>query len=232
MDTSDAYNFALNEMITRLNKCPVYITHDPHCECRNLSKCQKKVKCTKPTEWAMQPMQDYYQAYSEHFKKVLKHKMKYNKTKTKVELNWCFITINPKPNIKLPAFIKKLKMYLKTKIFADYLAVIEQREINTEALGKGFHAHILFKRHTPLGEGLPPTNIKRNIKQSWRNYCESNNPHILNIQFIGDDFAYDKWDYIRGVKLAEGKAEKQKGDRIWREKHNIPEYLGNNNIIQ
>lgn len=231
METTEAYDFALAETITRLKELPPYYAHDPLCFCDDPENCLKKVKCIEPTEYCIQPMRDYRQAYAENFRKLLKTKMKYPQKKTSTTLTWCFITINPKPNIELSLFIKKLNQFIKTKIFEDCLAVVEQRGLATEALGKGFHAHILFKRHTPLNEGLPPTNIKRNVKQSWKKYCEVTNPHILNIQFIGDDFAVDKYEYMMGTKTAEGKKDKQLGDVVWRQENNIPEYLGNKNII-
>ncbi len=232
MDNSQAENFALKEVEKRLRTRPVINIHDPVCECRK-HNCDKRVKAIIPTEYCIQPMKDYDIASAEVFRKILRQQIKYSlSSKTSTQLTWCFVTINPYPHIKLENFIKKFNQFIKTKIFADYLGVIEQRATLTEALGKGFHAHILFKRYTPLNEGLPPTNIKRNIRQSWKNYCELKNPHILNIQFVGDDFAYDKYDYIRGVKLAEGKADKQLGDTKWRKENNIPEFYGNNNIIQ
>lgn len=232
METTEAYDFALAETTQRLRALRPYYGHDPYCDCENPSECLKTVKMIEPTEYCLQPMRDFRQAYAENFRKLLKTKMKYSQTKTTTPLTWCFITINPKPNVELSLFMKKLNQFVKTKIFADYIAVVEQRGLATEALGKGFHAHILFKRHTPLNEGLPPTNIKRNVKQSWKRYCEVSNPHILNIQFVGDDFAVDKYEYIMGTKTAEGKKDKQLGDVVWRQENNIPEYLGNKNLIK
>jgi len=231
MEDNPAYDFALAETIRRLKECRTYSTHDPSCDCDNPKTCIRKAKCLEPTEWCLQPLQDYKTAYTENFKKVLKNKMiSKNEKATKYE-DWCFLTINPYPHIKLENFTKKLTQFLKTKMFADHIAVLEQREVKTEALGKGFHAHILFKRITPLNEGRPPTQIRRNMKQSWKNYCDTTNSDILNIQFIGDDFAYDKYEYIMGTKTAPGKKEKQDGDKLWRKQNNLPEYLGNKNIM-
>lgn len=147
-----------------------------------------------------------------------------------VPLTFCFVTINPHSHIELDDFVDKIKKCTRSLLFADFLAAIEQRGTTPDTLGKGFHAHILFRRHFPLAEGKPPTQIKRDLKTSFRKYCETHNNNILNIQFIGSEFAADKKSYILGDKDL-GKKEKTIGDKKWRALHNIPDTLGNLNII-
>ena len=123
MEATEAYDFALAETITRLKQITPYYAHDPLCQCYNPENCLNRVKCLEPTEYCIQPMRDYQQAYAENFRKLLKQKMKYPQKKTSTSLTWCFITINPKPNIELTLFIKKLNQFIKTKIFEEYSLV-------------------------------------------------------------------------------------------------------------
>lgn len=231
MDFTDAETFALNEMIKRLKELPIQTSHSPHCFCKDEITCPLRCKFVKPTEWCLEPVRSFKTAATEFTKTILKQKMKYNNKKKELP-TYIFVTINPKPTIELERFKNKIKTFVTSTIFADYLAVLEQRGTTSEALGKGFHAHILFKRHTPLSEGLPPTNIKQKINRSFKNFCIVS-PHTINIQFITPDFAQDKYDYIIGKnKINDGKLEKQDGDDEWRKQNKIPDYLGNKNILQ
>jgi len=215
------------ELNRRLNDCRTYSCHDPMphpCP----PNCTKTVICREPTWYAIEPLKLYEEVKNQEFKKSLRTHL--NK-KVSVKLDYLYLTINPKPSIKFKDFQKKIQRTLQSKLFADHLAVYEQRGTPEKDLGRGFHAHILFKRHTPLNEGLPPTNLKRNLKDSYKNICDTSNPEIFNIQFIGQDFARDKKEYILGVKTAEGKAEKQTGDSQWRLDNSIEPYYGNSQIV-
>ncbi len=217
------------ELRTRLLACRTYFDHDP-CPhvCPGTPHCTNRVKMVEPTEFAVAPLQLYADFKNQEFKNSLKLATKKSKT---CKLEYCYLTINPKPEITFINFKKKIFQLLNTKVFADHLAVFEQRGTLENDLGKGFHSHILFKRHTPLNEGLPPSNIKRNLKQSFSAICDVNNPKIFNIQFIGEEFACDKHEYIIGHKTGEGKDLKQTGDAQWRKINNIEPYYGNHQIV-
>ncbi len=190
-------------------------------------------------QWAIDTVKDAERAVELHrqneYKKYLKKSFSNLTLKGNSKtppLTFCFVTINPQPDIELDDFIDKIKKCTRSLLFADYLAVLEQRGSEKEnTLGKGFHAHILFRRHFPLAEGKPPTQIRRDLKQSFKKYCNTNNPQLLNIQFIGSEFAVDKKLYILGIKNDDEKIEKTHGDKKWRALHNIPDTLGNLNII-
>ena len=139
-----------------------------------------------------------------------------------------FITINPRPDVKLPMFRKKLEKLVNRKMFLKYLYVLEQRGSTETEVGKGFHAHILAKRCL----SYKPSWVEKNIKNTCKGLCDVNNAKLLNIQKIGEEFARDKKQYIMGQnKTGEGKNSKQEIDILWRKITGIPEYLGETNII-
>ena len=144
-----------------------------------------------------------------------------------------FLTINPAPKITFPDFKKKLLSFLKKNIFADYCGVIEQRGNSPETLGKGFHSHILFKRRTSQDtpKGLPPTNIKRNLKDIWKNYTDVENDSIFNIQFVPHSWAQDKLEYLLSTKKGKGKKEKQDYDLLFRRENDLPSHYGNPDLL-
>lgn len=162
--------------------------------------------------------------YEENNKKLLKEKL--------AEKNcnqYIWITINPKPEIKLEDFIKTIKKICLKTCFTEHLAVLEQRGDTLETLGKGFHAHILFKRNLNYKPTKCITNLKNSLKKVVGNV---NNQHQFNYKIIGTEFAKDKKKYIIGQnKTGDNKDVKQEHDLIWREKENIEEYLGNLNIV-
>ena len=236
MNNQEAEELSLGEMCRRLNTLPVRRVHDPLCECRRSTNCHKTVESVTPTEYCLQPMKDFEIASSEIFRKMLKEKIKYNSAKKKAPKTWCFVTVSAKPSVTLEQFKKKFLQFLKTKLFADYLGVLEQKGTLDNKLGTGIHCHILFKRHTPLAKGLPPTNIDRNVRDAWKNLCDSSNKSICNIQFVDETFALDKIDYMLGLKTGTAKDGtpkeiKQKADIVWRQQNGISDYYGNKNIM-
>lgn len=232
MNTILAEEYALDEVMHRLKQLPVFYDHDPLCECNTPNSCPKRCKMVRPTEHAIQPYKDYQIALADatktHIKKLLKSKL----SVTTEPLEYVFVTVNPKPSVTLPDFVTKFEKFISTKIFSKVCAVIEQRgkPPPDPKFGTGYHCHILFKRHTPLTKGLPPTNFKQKIRQSWKNFCEASNDKILNIQVIHHTYALDKLEYMLGIKTKPGKEAKQRGDKQWRPIHNIPEFYGDDAI--
>jgi len=228
MSTDLAYSMTADN----LRALPVRWIHNPYCfDCTIPSQCLNKCKAIEPTEAALFPLRALAQAKTENCKKILKNALiAENKTDTKQ--NYLYLTINPKPDYPLSDFIKKIRKTLESKLFTDSLAVIEQRGTDTKSIGTGYHAHILFKRITPLNEGLPPSNIKRNLQDSYKKVCLVKNPQIMNFQFITLEYAEDKLEYMLGKKTGKGKDLKQKYDIPFRAQNDIPEYLGNPDILK
>lgn len=141
------------------------------------------------------------------------------KEKTAQEHNngYLFITINPKENIKLDHFLKKVLKFIHRNFCDEASAVIEQRGVNIEELGKGFHAHIALKRNL----NYRPSDIIKGAKNTFKDCCDTTKNTLLNIKIHGKDFHKDKLEYINGIKTGEGKSEKQIMDRQFREKYNI-----------
>ncbi len=135
---------------------------------------------------------------------------------------YCFITINPNKDVDLNTFREKIDKFVKRNMFQSYRYVLEQRGATTDEAGKGFHAHILLKRNLDY----KPSKIVVNTKNSFKGITNVDNPAILNIQTIGEDFAKDKDEYMNGVKTGEGKDEKQAIDIVWRKDNNIESVYG------
>lgn len=60
---------------------------------------------------------------------------------------YCFITINPKPDVSLDTFKKQVEKAVNRNMFVQVRYVYEQRGTNMDEAGKGFHTHILAKRN-------------------------------------------------------------------------------------
>ena len=135
---------------------------------------------------------------------------------------YCFITINPSPTTTLTQLQEKVEKFVKRNMFEKYRYVYEQRSPTEENVGHGFHAHILLKRNL----NYKPSKISLNTKNTFKGITQVDNPQILNIQHIGEDFAKDKDEYMNGVKTGEGKEAKQAIDKIFRQKNNLESVYG------
>lgn len=141
-----------------------------------------------------------------------------------------FITINPKPGVKLEDFTKVCHKISKKTCFNKVLYVFEQRgTIEGCDIGKGFHCHLLIERNL----NYKPTKCITNIKSSLKKFVGNvNNQHQLNCQVIGKEFANDKKNYILGKnKTGDGKDAKQDADIKWRFDRNISPFYGCEKII-
>jgi len=156
------------------------------------------------------------------YEKSLKTKVRENLAEEHNNL-YCFITINPRDNVKLEDFIAKVEKLVTRNMFKEYIYVFEQRGAKVDESGKGFHSHILLLRNTDY----KPYKIKENSKNTFKSICDVNNPNILNIQFVGKDFAKDKQDYITACKTGEGKDVKQEIDIVWRKQKQLKDFYGN-----
>lgn len=235
----DINAIAFSATADNLRALPVRIEHDPYCfSCDDPKSCPRKCPMIMPTESAMYPLRALRQVKEEDFKTRLKSALKAPLIQ-ELKDEWLFLTVNAYDSITVEDFRKKIEKTLTSKIFVSGLAVIEQRGSTDETCGNGMHAHILFKRITPLSEGLPPSNIKRNFRDSFKKYCNVKNHHILNFLFVPFDSptpddrnnAKYKYKYMVGEKSGPEKQLKQKFDKIFREKNNLPPYFGNIDIL-
>jgi hypothetical protein len=152
------------------------------------------------------------------FQSCLKTLIKHQDGKLKLKLaklhhnGWVWITVNPKPTIKLEEFKTKIEKLVHRKMFNGVEYAFEQRGISENDI-KGYHVHILAQRNL----NYKPYNLKKNIINTCKSLVtDPASNHLINIQIIGDDFAKDKEQYFKGLKTGEGKSAKQEIDKIWR----------------
>jgi hypothetical protein len=162
------------------------------------------------------------------------NKMKLKEQTAKEHNNgYLWVTINPKEDVTLADFCKRVAKISTKTCFADVLYVLEQRAAQMTSLGKGFHAHMLVKRNLKY----KPIKLIQNIKNSCKKIVGNiNADYCLNFQVVGEDYARDKKEYILGIKTGKDehgnkKSAKQQLDPIWREKENLKKYYGNKNIV-
>lgn len=134
-----------------------------------------------------------------------------------------FITVNPRDDVSFQDFDKQVRKLIKRNMFGGALAVYEQRGKTEKEIGKGFHAHILASRNL----NYKPSKVAKNSRNTFKDVCNVKASHLLNIQFIGPDFASDKQEYILGTnKTGDDKDLKQNIDKLWRSQFGIDDYLG------
>jgi len=173
------------------------------------------------------------QQLGDNYKKMLEYESSLNmiiRENTAKEHNnlYCFITINPRDNVKLEDFRAKVEKLATRNMFKGYIYVFEQRGAESKEAGKGFHSHILLTRNC----NYKPCKIKQNAQNTFKSITDVNNPHLLNIQFIGESFAKDKQEYITACKTGiasdgEKKSIHQEIDIVWRQQNNIEPFYGN-----
>lgn len=128
---------------------------------------------------------------------------------------YMLLTINPKTD-DLESLQKSVKKFIKKKTIKHYLYCYEVRKQNA-----GLHCHILLEYDDK------PYNFKRGTKNTFKNICDVNNPHILNFKFIELDHIQSKIDYLKGDKK-ESKQEGVKATILYRtEKDLLPIYESN-----
>lgn len=130
---------------------------------------------------------------------------------------YLFVTINPKPSVQLNEFKDAVKKLVGRQLFAAFAYAFEQRATAPEEAGKGFHVHILMRRNL----NYKPCKIKSNMCNTMKNICDVKDNRVFNVQWIGEEFARDKLQYITGGKTGDGKDQKQNIDVIFRQNENL-----------
>lgn len=112
----------------------------------------------------------------------------YNKYATKPP--YWFITINPRPDVMLDEFKKKIEKITKKVTVKEYFYVYEVRKQDHS----GLHCHMIVRTTDR------PYNFKRGIKNTVKSICDVENSCILNFKNIVEDVIRDKIDYMLGQK--------------------------------
>ena len=140
---------------------------------------------------------------------------------------YMFITINPKPDIKLKTFQIICERYANRKMFENYLYVLEQRGTeNAHDLGSGFHCHFLIERK----KAYKPSQVKKNTKSTFKNLV-GNNKHIDFGPVSGKSGLQNRQSYMLDKKKNPLKQLKQAGDVIWRNTNDLEPFYGNKYIL-
>lgn len=196
----------------------VMLSHlEPYTKAVELFK-QQKFRQIVSMEYQLEQLGDYMKDVK-LLEEDLKHKMKL-KTARDNNNQYAFITVNPKPEIELETFLKKLDIYVNRQICQKFIYVVEQRGETLEECGRGLHAHILVERNL----NYKPCKFIQNTKNTFKNLV-GNDKHI-HIQICGEDYKNDKIIYITGKNKDVTKSLKQDYDIIFRKNNNIPEYYG------
>ena len=131
---------------------------------------------------------------------------------------YLWLTISPKPKVKLEDFIHKLDKFAKRSMFLNYKYTLEQRGTTESTMGKGFHAHLLLERSMKY----KPSKVEKNSENTWKNITNVKNKEIWYFKWCPSEYLEDKREYMRlGGKTGDGKADKQTIDILWRKKNNI-----------
>lgn len=179
---------------------------------------RNKMKKIIGMKYELDELGDYMKDIKHH-EEDLKQRMKV-KTAKDNNNQYAFITVNPKPEIDLKDFMKKLEVYVNRQICQKYIYVIEQRGETLEECGKGLHAHLLVERNL----NYKPCKFIQNTKNTFKTLV-GNDKHI-HIQICGEDFKNDKIIYITGKNKDANKGVKQDHDIIYRKNNNISEFYG------
>lgn len=136
---------------------------------------------------------------------------------------YMFITISPKSDITVKTLYDKTNKMVKNKTIESYLYVFEQRE--KEDLNKvyGIHMHLLLKHKF--------TKYSRFLSQIRSTYGSVvgniDNPRFIDIKYCREmKDVYNMVEYMIGDKKDSDKQQKQKIDKLWRQKWGIEEYYG------
>lgn len=164
---------------------------------------------------------DYYQQQIEENPEFLTEKdsdiqLKYaiaklSDRKDQLSSTHIFLTINPKEGVILQDLISKVEKCIKKKWITEFTYSYEQRSEEEATAGHGAHCHIVINR------GTEPAKAKKELKNTFKDICNVDNPHCLNIQFRKGDGVTKAINYIKGTKADPAKQQKLKIDAIWRQ---------------
>ncbi len=134
-----------------------------------------------------------------------------------IEKPFCFLTVNPKPSIELPVFLKAVHKAINKKWITYYLMVIEQRVESEEDI-HGFHTHIIFNKGTKYCK------VVSEMKNTFKDMCDCSKEQLFNLKVMGTEEKDRKIEYTIGVKADPAKHQKQQIDIIFRQRNKLKSY--------
>ena len=139
---------------------------------------------------------------------------------------WIWMTVNPRPEIKLEEMVKVVEKYVKRTFIEKYVYVYEQRasKENNKNIGTGIHSHILIKRN--MEANISIYDIKKRTKMAFKNITDVNNNKIFHYKNMPEKYVIDKINYMTNKNLDEehkDKEQKQDMDKEWRKQNKLKE---------
>lgn len=207
---------------------PQRIIRERKLKCRNniLERLQTELMMNKLklNELEDEEMQKLYNEVKESRDKLIKQ----NDNKKQPDFYW--ITMRPKEElVEFKIFMDVVKQIFKKVWMKDFFYVLEQSSPDLDGMGKGYHLHALVKRNN-----MKNSDVLREIKRTAGkigDVDDTSNRGFLKIDGIYDDIGLrNRFKYIYDVKESteeNQKEEKQKIDKIWRNRLKLENYYFN-----
>lgn len=163
-----------------------------------------------------------------------------SKNVSNIKTDYFFVTINPDEEFAiLSKFVRALETIKKKKWINDLVYVFEQRGINDDEIGKGFHAHLIINRNgksfskfcREILNTLYSNNIydKKKMEEFYdKEKCEvpyTQGPFV--VEYTEPEHLQNRFSYILGKKLDKdnkNKNIKQEYDIPFRKKNKLERY--------
>lgn len=129
--------------------------------------------------------------------------------------DYLWLTVNPSPDCSFDTFMQIVGRMVQKKWLKSYVYVYEQRGVNQDELGKGFHIHAIIKKP----EDKSPAHCIRELSSTFKKCCDVSNYHLFNTKWIDQEEYNRKLGYILGQKEStpeNNKVMKQEMDKQWR----------------
>lgn len=138
---------------------------------------------------------------------------RYIEMKTKSYTNY-FITIRPKPNISFVEFYNQICKYIKRSTFIKYKLSFEQKGIDQDNIGNGFHCHIVTieTKWRSKGECL------RDTQSSFKKMCE---PNCIQVESTKNPLELVESYLVKYESQDNHKMITKEIDYIWRLNNNL-----------
>lgn len=132
-----------------------------------------------------------------------------------------FITINPRQDVDFKQLQKCVNKLLNKKCITNHAYAYEVRKKEDDKF-IGLHCHLI------VHQTIKSFDFKRGVKNTCKNICDVDNPHILNFKNLPtEEIIHQKFAYISGDKTQK----KNAGVRLtqeWRQQNNIPTIFESN----
>lgn len=139
----------------------------------------------------------------------------------KFKSDYLFITINPRPSMLWPEFMKICLKVVTKPWIKRYLCVFEQRGDNDDEVGKGFHFHLLLDKGDYRW-----SHARREFVSTFNKVCDTQSYNCFNFTLCKEADLKNRQNYMLEMKADPEKHLKQEYDKKWRKIYNLPEYYG------